>query len=144
MLKSDADAMADLAAGSALVVYALTPDVRDAMDQFAALQQRIADPGGVAFLDGNYLATVIDLSIRTDPVDHLRRIAERMLELYTSANELPDGETAESARGRVVAIAEDVAATEPSSSSRRVLVKRTAAFLLGIPVAPDQLQAPEF
>lgn len=144
MLKSDTDAIADLPRGSALVMYALTPDVRDEMDQFPALQQRISDPGGVPFLDGNYLATVIDLSIRSDPVDHLRRIAERMLDLYTSESSLPAGESSTSARQRVAAIAEDVAASEPTSSARRVLVKRVAAFLLGIPVAPDQVQNREF
>jgi hypothetical protein len=144
MLKSDTDAIADLPRGSALVVYALTPEIREGMDQLPALQQRIADPGGIAFLDGNYLATVIDLSIRSDPVDHLRRIAERMLDLYVSENSLPAGESPTSSRERVIAIAEDVAASEPTSSNRRTLVKRVAAFLLGIPVAPDQVPSREF
>ncbi len=144
MLKSDTDSIADLADGSALVVYALTPDVREEMDRFPALQQRIADPGGVGFLEGNWLATVIDLTIRGDPAEHLRHIAARMVELFTSQEALAPGETAATAHQRAAEIADDVAATELSSSSRRTLVKRVAAFLLGIPVAPDQLEAREF
>jgi hypothetical protein len=125
-------------------MYAITPDVREGMDQYPALQQRIADPGGVPFLQGNYLATVIDLTIREDPEIHLQRIASRMLELFLVGNSLPSGESVESARVRTAAIAADIAGTEPTSSSRRVLVKRVAAYLLGIPVAPDQVANSEF
>lgn len=144
MLKSDTDSIADLPEGSALVVYALTPDVRDEMDQYPALQQRIADPGGVPFLSGNYLATVIDLTIREDPAEHLRRISMRMVDLFTARERLPDSLTPGAARDGAIAIANDIAASEPSSSSRRTLVKRVAAFLLGIPVAPDQINSAEF
>ena len=55
MLKSDVDAIWT-STGSALVMYALTPDIRESMDRLPALQQRFADPGGVGFFDGNYLA----------------------------------------------------------------------------------------
>jgi hypothetical protein len=144
MLKSDVDSLGDLEGGSALVVYALTPDLRERMDELPALQQRLANPGGLSFFDGNYLAPIIDLSFRQDPVAHLEGIARRLVEIYSQQQPLPAGESTSSATGRAIEIARDVAATDQTSSSRRTLVKRVCAYLLGIPEVGDSGATREF
>lgn len=144
MLKSDVDSIADLAGGSVLVLYALTPDIRERMDELPPLQQRFADPGGVGFFQGNYVAPVIDLAFRQDPTEHLRRIARRLVNVFGEQQALPTGESVESATRRAEAMAVEVAATDQSSSSRRVLVKRVCAYLLGIPEASDRTAPAEY
>lgn len=132
MLKSDVDSISALNGGSALVLYALTPEIREAMDTFPALHQRFADPGGVGFFDGNQYAAVIDLTFRADPTMHLRGIARRLLEVFSGENELPGGVSKADAMARVDQIADEVAGANLSSSARRQLVRTVCAYLLGI------------
>ena len=144
MLKSDVDSISDLDGGSALVMYALTPDIREAMDRLPALQQRFADPGGVGFFDGNYLAAVIDLTFRRDPTDHLKRIARRLVEVFEQQMPLPSGVGLPEAVAVAETMAVDVAARDQSSSSRRELVKAVCSYLLGIPPAATTSTGTEF
>ncbi len=144
MLKSDVDEIADLDGGSALVMYAVTPDIREAMDQLPPLQARFADPGGVGFFDGNYFAAVIDLTFRRDPTDHLKRIARRLVEVFAQEMPLPDGVGLDEAQVEAERMAVEVAARDQSSSSRRELVKAVCVYLLGIPPAAAAGATAEF
>ena len=85
MLQSSINAMADLQGGSALVLYAVTPDIADKMMEFPALQQRLADPGpGRGFFDGETLAPIIDLGRKSNLEDseaHLKSVANRLVDL---------------------------------------------------------------
>jgi hypothetical protein len=135
MLKSDVDSIADLQSGSVLILYAISPDLREKMDELPPLQQRLADPGGVGFFRGNYLAPVIDLSLREDHGDHLRRIGERLVEVFVDQQSLPTGVTRDEALLRAQRMAQEIAQEDQSSSSRRVYVKRLCSFMLGIPEA---------
>jgi hypothetical protein len=130
LLQSEINALSQLERGSALVVYALTPDVVDRMDQFMALQQRVADPGPEqGFFDGNTLAPKIDLMKRGDPVEELIRIAERLHSmLFEHVSDAPL-EHKEDAHREVRRIAEEIARTDLSSSSRRAVVKAVSTYL---------------
>lgn len=154
MLQSSINAMADLEKGSALVLYALTPDLRDEMMQFAALQQRVVDPGpGLGFHDGNTRAPMIDLTLRADPLTDLTAIGSRLVDLLYSTE---DGRHHEvdvaEVRSAVAAIAADVAENERSTSNRRTMVKRTCAVLVRLaddgllstaPMAPEAIEEDE-
>jgi hypothetical protein len=144
MLKSDVDAISDLEGGSALDLYAVTPDIRESMDRLPALQQRFADPGGVGFFSGNYLAAVIDLTFRSDPAEHLVKMARRLVEVFAVQRLLPDGVDLPSAIETAERMATEVAARDQSSSSRRELVKTVCAYLLGIPSVMVSDREPEY
>lgn len=131
MLQSGINAMVDLQQGSALVIYALTPDIIESMEDFSALQQRVADPSPTrGFFDGETLAPRIDLARQREGGPDLTRIGRRLAEvLYEHAGEnilVP----IEKALDVVSQVAEDVALRDPSSSNRRTMVKRTCAMLL--------------
>jgi hypothetical protein len=144
MLQSGINAMADLDRGSALVVYALTPDLRDEMMQFAALQQRVADPGpGLGFYDGNTLAPMIDLTQRADPLEDLHAIGQRLVDLlYQMAEGAHHTVDAAQVRETVAEIAAEIAENERSTSNRRTMVKRTCAVLIRLADEGILLDAP--
>lgn len=82
MLQSQINAVADLRDGSALIVYALTPNLIGEMETLAALQQRVADPASdMGFFDGNTRAVRIDLTLRPDSVHELEAIGTRLCDL---------------------------------------------------------------
>ncbi len=147
MLQSDINALVDLEQGSVLIVYALTPDIIDKMEEFPALQQRVADPGR-GFFDGETLAPKIDLTQREDPVRELKAIGRRLVELLYTHAEKPIAVSQDATLALVGQIAEDVANTDIRSSNRRTMVKRTCSMLLrlyndGVLADPGQAPATE-
>lgn len=133
MLQSQINALADLENGSALIVYALTTDLVEKMERFAALQQRVADPGpGQGFFDGNTRAVRIPLMQRGDPLAELRQIGHRLVDLLYDhvGTSLTVGRNA--VVERVDALAEEIVADDVTSASRRTMVKRTSALLIRV------------
>ena len=131
-LQADINAIADLKDGSALVVFAVTPDLIARMEEFAALQQRVADAApGQGFFDGNDLAAKIDLTTDRDPIKDLRAIGRRLVDLYF-AEVLKEGSSPklEAVRGKATQLADAVAATEASTSSRRTMARQVCTMLL--------------
>jgi hypothetical protein len=131
MLQSGINAIVDLEGGSALIVYALTPDIVEEMEKFPALQQRVADPVvGRGFFDGETLAPKIDLTRRGDPVRELKAIGRRLVELLYDQADRPIAVAKDAALAEVDRVAEDVASKDIRSSNRRTMVKRTCSMLL--------------
>jgi len=131
MLMAGINAVTELKEGSVLFVYALTPELVDQMDTFAALQQRLADPGpGQSFFEGNPLAPKIDMRRRTGMLEDLQSIARRLVELmYTTyGQDMPVSK--EASLERAIDIAERVYAEDLSTSNRRTLVKEVCTMLL--------------
>lgn len=131
-LLSEINAVVDLANGSALVLYAITPDVIEKIGvEMPMLMQRLADPGpGQGFFDGNPLAAKIDLTQRGDAVDDLEQIGMRLTDLFFEKIEDADRSKAAAAKQGIRAAAEEVAGSEASSSARRAMVKRVCATLV--------------
>jgi hypothetical protein len=132
-LLSSLNAINDLQGGAALIVYALTQDLVEQMETFAALQQRVADPGpSRSFWDGNSLAPKIDLTWRQgqDPEVGLRNIGRRLVELFYQelGDELSEDQVV--VQLRVDGIARDVTEKDITSSNRREMVKRTCTLLM--------------
>lgn len=133
MLQGEINSITTLDNSSALLVYALTPDLISKMETFAALQQRIADPGpGLGFFDGNTLAPLIDLTRRKDPVDDLKVIGQKLLELCLSHVNQGWTLSPKALAERVDEIATAVAMEDLSASNRRSMVKRTCTTLLSL------------
>ncbi len=133
MLQSQINAIADLRDGSALIVYALTPDLIGEMERFAALQQRVADPArGMGFFDGNTRAVRIDLTLRPDPLHDLEAIGVRLCDLLYAAYGDRLAAPLEEAYAAIRQVAAAVYETDASSSSRRTMVKQTSALLLNL------------
>ena len=131
MLQSSINATADLKKGAALIVYALTPDVVEKMENFAALQQRVADPGpGQGFFDGNTRAPKIDLTRRDDPARELEAIGVKLVDLlyeaFATELRLDRSQVNETIR----VIAEQVARDDAAASNRRTMAKQTCSVLL--------------
>lgn len=134
-LLSDLNAVIDLEQGSALAVWAVTPDVVvKIVQETPMLAQRLADPGpDQGFFEGepkNTLAPRVDLTEREDAVEELTRIGERLTSLFFERVEDADKPREVEAREKVSQFAEEVAATEASSSARRSLVKRVCTALV--------------
>lgn len=133
MLQSGINAMNDLADGSALIIFALTPDIAEKMDGFPALQQRVSNPvPGTGFLDGDTYAPKIDLTVGRDDSHELQAIGDRLVDLLYEHAPRPLTVPIEEARTAVREAAEDVLANEVESGNRRTLVKRACSILLGI------------
>lgn len=134
MLQSGINATADLRNGAALFCFALTPDVVEKMEEFSALQQRVADPTpGHGFFDGHTRAPKIDLTHRQgDPYEELREMAMRLVDLlYERADwepAVPKGEVA----ARATEIAREVADSDSSAGNRRTLAKRVSYMLVNL------------
>jgi hypothetical protein len=131
-LRSTLDALSDLEDGSALVFYAVTPDVAEAALTYPALQGRLQDPApGRGFWDGrgNVRAMKVDMDYRDAPVLDLERIGLGLVAmLYNEKGELASSRDEVEAMLRRVA--EDIVSTEPRSSARRTMAKRTAFMLM--------------
>jgi hypothetical protein len=131
MLQSNINAAADLRQGSTLLVYAITPDVADRMEEFPALQQRVADPApGQGFFDGNPRASKIDLSIRGDPYEELTAIGTRLVDLLYENSDKTLALGRDEVHAKVGEIAREVADSDAAVSNRRTMSKRTATALL--------------
>jgi hypothetical protein len=130
-LQSNINAVADLKQGSALVLYALESSLAERLDQFPALQQRVADPGpGYGFFEGNTLAPRIDVVYRDDPRRELREIGYRLVDLlYEHADRAPAVERRE-VLAAVDRLADEIAHVDATSAGRRGMVKRTCTMLV--------------
>jgi len=156
MLQSSINATQDVEDGSVLMLYAVTPDIVEEMMNFAALQQRIEDPGeGRGFFDENTRAPKIDLtespSRSDDPVKELSDIGAALVNLlYENAGEEIEIERVEAIK-HVKKVAIQVAENDASLSNRRSMVKQVAADLvhlddtgqLGFGVSRDEGPEPE-
>jgi len=115
------------------VVYALTPELFEHVERFAALQQRVADPGkDQGFFDGNTLAPIIDLAPRTDIVVELRARGRSLVDLAYGA---PNWESQVKKAQAIAALdqmADEIGLADVSSGSRREMVKRTCAMLIRV------------
>jgi hypothetical protein len=131
-LLSEINALVDLENGSALVLYAVTPDVVERIAvEMPMLMQRLADPGPAqGFFDGNPLAAKVDLTRRGDAVDDLEAIGVRLTKLFFEKVEVAERSKEGEAMESVRRVAEDVASSEASSSARRAMVKRVCATLV--------------
>jgi hypothetical protein len=131
MLRSEVDAVADLRGGSALIVYAVTPDLMtDMVMDYPALQQRVADPNDVGFFDGEDLAPRIDLAKRRkEPLKELEAISESLVELVYRDDKYRPALPREEALARAMEISRVVFENEPSVKGRREVAKNTAALL---------------
>jgi len=140
MLMAQLAALVTVNDGASLVIYALTPDIVQKMETFAALQQRIIDPGPkLGFFDGNTLAPLIDLQRRHDPVDDLMQIGQKLLDLFSA--ELSKLDSSERVRLEIMVkeVARQVAQDDISVGNRRNMVKRTCATLLNLAPATAQV-----
>lgn len=131
MLMSGIEAITNLNRGSALMVYALTPDLVEKMQNFPALQQRITSPQGRGFFDGNVLAPLIELR-RDDPLADLECIGHKLVDVFFSFFGEETKIQNDTLKSEISKIAEEIVETDISSSNRRDMVKSTCSVLLGI------------
>jgi len=131
MLQSQINAVADLRDGSALIVYALTPNLIGEMETLAALQQRVADPASdMGFFDGNTRAVRIDLTLRPDSVHELEAIGTRLCDLLYAAYSEQLTASRDDAYAAIRQVAAAVYLEEIATSNRRTMVKRSSTLLL--------------
>lgn len=133
MLQASINAISDLKGGSALILYALTPDLVAEMHKFAALQQRVADPSpNDGFFDGNTWAPKIDLSQRGAGEEDLKQIGAKLVELFF--DHLPSSVTVtkEQMTTEVYAMAADVVVNNAGAGNRRAMTKRVCSKLLQV------------
>jgi len=114
-----------------LIIYAITPDIADQMDQYEAVRQRVADPArGRGFFDGNTRAPRIDLRQRDNPIEDLTRMGRRLVEVVF---EQAGGEFSierSAVEAKVDGIALEVAEADVSTSNRREMMRRISVMLL--------------
>jgi hypothetical protein len=131
-LMQELNALVNARNGSALVVFALTPDVSEKIaNLLPALEQRLRDPASdEGFFDGNTRAPIIDLTRRGDPVGELRAIGERLVEVFAERFDREDGNDIRALLGMVPGWAQEVATANPGASARRELVRLVATKIL--------------
>ena len=129
MLMSGIESITNLQEGSALVVYALTPDLVDKMKNFAALQQRIMSPRGRGFFDGNTLAPLIELW-SDNPLEDIRRIGNKLADVFYELLGEQISIRKEEVYKEINEIAISIVEENISGSSRREMVKATCSMLL--------------
>jgi hypothetical protein len=133
LIRTQVDGVTDLREGSALFVYAVTQPIVEEMERAPMLLDRIRDPGPrQGFFDGNTLAPMIDLTFRPDPGKDLRRIGKRLVDLVYEEALHQTQVSHEDASEAVFRIAEEVGQEDPTASARRMMVKRTCTYLLGV------------
>lgn len=136
LLQSDINSINELHDGSALILYAITPDIAEDMMEFAALQQRVQDPfHGMSFWDGNTRAPLIYLTrrdgvTRSEVASELTEIGRKLVELLYSAvgSEIviPREDVIEKTKSFAIAISNE----DLSPSNRRKMVKGTCIMLI--------------
>ena len=135
MLRSEIDAVVRVRGASLLIVYAVLSDVIQEMQNYPALQQRIAEPDPTRkFFDGNTYSPRIDLdqpyATMESALGVLERIGERLVDLlyeqYGAEIRVPK----EKALTACYNWAEEASANNPSISNRRDMVKATVSRLL--------------
>jgi len=142
MLMAQIASMVTASNSASLVVYALTPDIVQKLETFAALQQRIIDPGpGLGFFDGHTLAPLIDLQRRRDPINDLMQIGQKLVDLFVEELGYADSEEKARLDSLVKDIAVQVGKEDISAGNRRVMVKRLCASLLQLVPSTGQVAA---
>ena len=139
MLMSGLEAITNLKDGSALIVYALTPDLVEKMMDFPALQQRLASPRGRGFFEGNVLAPLINLR-SDDPLLDLQSIGYKLIDVFYAFFEKEIEFEKDILRDKINEIANQVVETDISSSNRRDMVKSTCSVLLNV-IETGELEA---
>jgi hypothetical protein len=146
MLQSGINSIADLDRGSALILYAFTPDLeRNLEEGFGALQQRVADPGlGAGFFDGNTRAVKIDLTRSRPDLHQVGRSLVRLL--YETEGDTIEIEEA-TTQALIDQIADRVTDLDASAHRCRTFVKKVCTILIrlnddGILDASDRDPAP--
>ena len=131
VFQSKINSTADLRNGSALLVFAVTPDVIERFADFGALQQRIADPSpDDGFFNGNTYAVKIDLTQQSYSEKSLAEMGRHYVNAAFDEPEWDSTKSRDEMLNEINTIAIDVAANEGSSSSRRIMAKRTAEMLI--------------
>ena len=145
MLQSGINAIADLEGGSALIVYALTPDIVERMDGFPALQQRVADPMvGRGFFEGETLSPKIELTRRTgdqDPVADLKSIGYSLVDLVYEYSKGSINTPVIETYSKIDFMARKIIDNDNRSSNRRTMAKGTCALLVEL-LKTDKLEIP--
>lgn len=131
-LLSELNAAVDLQRGSALIVYAVTPDIIDKIQlEMPMLQSRLADPGeGLRFFDGNVLAPKVDLTRQEDSYADLARIGGKLTLLFFDSHPEADVGRRDEALAGVPAVVNEVMSVDAASSARRELVRRVCSGLV--------------
>jgi hypothetical protein len=134
VLRSDFDAVLKSRGAPLLSLIAITPDVRDAMAAYPALQQRFRPPDGIDFFDGeseaHTRAPIIDLDRRYDPGRDLPALATRLVEAFYIENaarvSLPKSETL----AEVDLIVREIQNREAAAQAQRQVAKAVAVRLI--------------
>jgi len=134
MMMSGIEAITNLQGGSTLIVYALTPDLVEKMKTFPALQQRIINPRGRGFFDGNTLAPLIELATlwERNPLEDLYRIGRRLVDVTYDMYSDKIYHEKEEVMAVIDKIAREIDEQEFTSSNRRYMVKGTCLLLLDL------------
>lgn len=128
-LMSSIEAITNAEGASAMVVYAVTPDLRDQLMKFPALQSRLDGHDGQTFLDGNHYSPIIDLRSGAS-ADQLLAIGSRLLTVCSDA--LPGPWTAErpELEARMVELALSISEDNASSGSRRTMAQAASRVII--------------
>lgn len=132
MARAEIDFIARVNNAAVLVVYAFTPDVVQEMQQYPALQQRLAEPDpSRLFFDGNIYSPRIELDqVKLGSLEFLENISERLIKLFYQEYGDELKEPMEEILRQSRDWAEEISSANPSISNRREIVKLTCSKLL--------------
>lgn len=130
MLMAEISATADLYKGSALIIYALTPDLVEKMETFAALQQRISNADGLSFFEGNTYASLIKLTNQEDPLLELQTIGSKLVDVFYDELGANLRVSKEEILNHINNKAKEIVESNISVSNRREMVKTTCTTLM--------------
>lgn len=141
-LQSDINSLNELSDGSVLVMYAITPDIQAELMNFAALQQRLQNPGNIGFNEGNTRAPIIDLTRSNnltieDIKKELKDIGIRLVDLFCENVDDDFHVRKEEVINHVLEYAERIVDEDISSSDRRIMVKGTCSMLIHLEEAGE-------
>lgn len=134
VMRSDFDALLRVRGAPLLALIAITPDVRDAMATYPALQQRFRAPDGVDFFDGeteaHTRAPLIDLDSRYDPARDLPALATRLVEAFYAEHSGETTVSQEDALREARSTADEIQNSEAAVQAQRQLAKAIAVQLI--------------
>lgn len=150
VLRSDFDAVLRSRGAPLLSLIAITPDMRNAMSAYPALQQRLRPPDGIDFFDGeseaHTRAPIIDLDRRYDPGRDLPALAARLVEAFYIENAVQASLPKSQALSEVALIVREIQNREAAADAQRQVAKAVAVHLIRAiepaftppPPAPEQ------
>lgn len=132
LMQSDINALNDLKDGSALILYAILPSIKEGMMNFPALQQRVQHP--VPF-ERNPRAPLIEISYKHDSskegiVNELVSIGNRLIKMYYYVNDEEFTFPEQDVYDAIKNLAKRTYEEDTSISSRRMMVKGTCSLLM--------------